>query len=101
MSAIELATGLVLILAVYLTAIAWYAIFSDGALPTRQRLAQSVLSLVVPILGPLTVLHFAHPLPARLHRLVPWPFRALVEGRPMRESAGNEEFIDDENHFNR
>lgn len=96
-----MAIGLVLTLAVYLTVVAWYVIFLDDDLPTRRRLAQSILSLVIPILGPLTVLHFAHPLPSHLYRLVPWPFRALVEGRPTRESAGNEEFIDDENHFNK
>jgi len=99
MSAIELVTGLVLTLAIYLTAVTWFAIYTDDALPTRQRLAQSVLSLVIPILCPLTGLYFAYSLPARVYQLIPWPIRAFVEGRPMRESAGNEEFIDDENHF--
>lgn len=101
MNELSIALGLLAIVAVYLTALAWFALFSDDAMPLLQRVAQGIFAFLIPILGPLTVLHFASPLPGNMGRLVPWPFRSIVAGKPMRKSAGNQEFIDGENHFDR
>ena len=100
MNEIALAAGLVALLAFYLTAVAWYAIFIDDSLSNFQRAVQALLSFVIPILGPLAALYFAHPLPKHVDRLIPWPFRSFVADKPMRKGVGNEEFIDNENHFN-
>lgn len=100
MSVITVTVSVVALLAVYMTAVAWFAIFSDETLSGFQRIAQSLLAFVVPVLGPVAVLHFASPLPDNIRQLVPWPFRSMVAGKPLRKGVGNEEFIDNEDHFN-
>jgi len=78
-------------LAVYLAILALVVVLSDATLSSIQKIAQSIVSLCLPILGPVTVLFMAHAVTPKLLRWVPWPFRNMVSDREIRRYSSEED----------
>jgi hypothetical protein len=48
------------VLAAYLAVVAVVVVLSDGALRPKQKVIQCLVSILVPVLGPLTILFMTH-----------------------------------------
>ena len=78
-------------LAAYLCALAVVVVVCDSTLKTSQKTGQCLVSLLLPVVGPLTVLFMAHDVTPSLIRWVPWPLRDLVRDKAIKRYSSLEE----------
>jgi hypothetical protein len=81
----------VLALGVYLAALAVAVVVFDSTLQTPQKFAQCFVSVLIPLLGPLTVLFMAHTVSPELLRWVPWPFRNMISDKEIKRYSSEED----------
>lgn len=78
-------------IATYLALLAVTVVLADSTLRPVQKIAQCIVSVLVPVLGPLTVLFMAHTVSPGLLRWVPWPFRNMVSDKEIKRYSSEEE----------
>lgn len=78
-------------LSVYLGLLAVVVVLSDETLGALQKVAQCLLSVFIPLLGPLTVLFMAHTVSPWVLRWVPWPFKSMVSDKAIKRYSSEAE----------
>ena len=70
-------------LLLWIYALAFLCVYLDPDLDSVQRVGQTIVILIIPIVGPLFVLHIVNThSPDTIRRLyIPWPFRDMVLGK--------------------
>ena len=85
--------------AVYMIVLALVAIAYDSTVSAAQKIALAILTVGVPILGALLVLHAAsHHIPVLVKKLpLGWPLRRILYGKslPAHREAGIDDVWDD------
>lgn len=79
------------ILAAYLAILAVTVVILDETLAKPKKLAQAAIAVLLPILGPITILFMAHAVSPAMLRWVPWPFKAMVADRAIKRYSSLEE----------
>jgi len=81
-------------LLLWLNFIAYIAVKHDQTLNSFQKKSQIIIVLLLPYIGASLVLHmvFDHSPEAIPKKLIPWPFKKIIYGKPPRpnKNSGNE-----------
>ena len=82
---------LLALFATYLLVLAVTVVLLDETLINSKKLAQSAIAILVPVIGPVTVLFMAHTVSPTLLTWVPWPFKAMVADGSIKRYSSLEE----------
>ena len=75
-------------LCLYLAILAVVVVIFDCTLRPWQKVAQCLVAILMPLLGPITILFMAHTIVPGLIRWVPWPFKKMVSDEEIKRYDG-------------
>ncbi|MFT5136603.1 MAG: hypothetical protein ACI9XU_001735 [Arenicella sp.] len=80
----EIVVGLTLFLVAYLNIVAIVIIFFSETLSRFQKLIQIIVTLFLPLIGALIVMHMLYDEAQLNIKWVPWPFKNIVLGKEIK-----------------